>query len=228
MQFMQGWVYVFCNDINFVHSLSTYCMYNMLYSWNLDDWSIASVTSSGCYFSQALSAQQYYHIFVSLGVTPSTSTHNTATTLEITAAVTSIIAFVVGALAGVLVYHCIRKHQSRLTTVLSSHHQQKADLEYDYVTSGVGNKRREIAGYDTVQRIELKANVAYKPAEHWFPNLSPAIHPQTHTYTHTYTHAYTSSFQLCLHFYRRLFFIAACTSQYQWLFSSPSTTNYNR
>ena len=65
-------------------------------------------------------------------------------------------------------YHCIRKHRSRLTTVLSSHHQQKADLEYDYVTSGVGNKRREIVAYDNVmvQRIELKANVAYKPAEH--------------------------------------------------------------
>ena len=113
------------------------------------------------YFSQTLSAQQY---LTSLGVTP--TTHSTTTTLEITAAVTSIIAFVVGALAGVSVYHCISKHRSRLKTVLSSHQRQQADLEYDYVTSGVGNKLSRIVAYDTVQRIELKANVAYKPAEH--------------------------------------------------------------
>ena len=132
----------------------------MLYSWKLDYWSIASVTKQGLLFlsgTECTTIPSYCFV-----------RYHTATTLEITAAVTSIIAFVVGTLAGVLVYHCLSKHRSRLTTVLSSHHQQKADLEYDYVTSGVGNKLRRNVACDTVQRIELKANVAYKPAEHWF------------------------------------------------------------
>ena len=105
-------------------------------------------------------------IIVSLGITPTTLSTVTGNTLEITAAVTSTIAFVVGGLAGVLLYHCISKHQSRLKAVLSSHKQQQEDPEYDYVTSGTENNLREKVAYDPVQRIELRANVAYKPVEH--------------------------------------------------------------
>ena len=106
-----------------------------------------------CYFSQALSAQQYYHIIVSLGVTLSTSTHNTATTLEITAAVTSIIAFVVGAIVGILLYQCSSKYRSQLKPESSSHQSQE---ENQYKVSAISGE----------EKLELRDNVAYLPVRH--------------------------------------------------------------
>ena len=103
-------------------------------------------------------------IIVSLGITPTTL--STVATLEITAVMTSIIAFVVGGLAGVLLYHCISRYRSQLKAVLPSHQRQREDPEYDYVTNGTENNPREKVACDPVQRIELKANVAYKPVEH--------------------------------------------------------------
>ena len=79
---------------------------------------------------------------------------------------TSTIAFVVGGLAGVLLYHCINRHRSQLKAVLSSHQRKQEDPEYDYVTNGTENNPREKVAYDPVQRIELRANVAYEPVEH--------------------------------------------------------------
>lgn len=69
--------------------------------------------------------------------------------------VTSIIAFVVGVLAGVLMYHCISKHRSQFKLDSSSHQQQQTDPEYEEVPAIIGKKE-----------FELKANVAYEPSRH--------------------------------------------------------------
>ena len=70
--------------------------------------------------------------------------------------------------------------------MLSSHQRQQEDPEYDYVTNGTENNSREKVAYDSVQRIELRANVAYKPVEHWFSNL-PSSNPLTYL-VYIFTH----------------------------------------
>ena len=57
---------------------------------------------------------------------------------------------VVGVVAGVLVYHCTRKHCPQ--NHKSSTHQQQADPEYDEVPATSGE-----------ERIEPRENVAYEP-----------------------------------------------------------------
>ena len=87
------------------------------------------------------------------------------------------IVVLVGALAGVLVCHCINKYMylSQLKPESSSYQQQQtepqygevqADPEYEYVNSGEEIELRENVAYDPVQRIELRENVAYGPVQH--------------------------------------------------------------
>ena len=94
--------------------------------------------------------------------------HSTVATLEIAIVVTGVCAFIVGALAGVLLYHCISKHRSaQLKPESSSHQQQQTEPEYEMpATSGkeVVKLRKNMA-YDSVQRIELRGNVAYGPVQ---------------------------------------------------------------
>ena len=113
-------------------------------------------------------------IIIPSGITPTTvittvapTILSTAATLEIAIVVTGASAFVVGALAGVLLYHCIRKHRSQLKPELSSHQQQQTDPEYEIpATSGEEIELRKNMAYDPVQRIELRGNVAYGPVQH--------------------------------------------------------------
>ena len=73
-------------------------------------------------------------------------------------------AFVVGALAGVLLYHCISKYRSQLKPESSSYQQQpETDPEYEMpATSGKEIELRKNRAYESVQRIELRGNVAYE------------------------------------------------------------------
>ena len=61
--------------------------------------------------------------------------HHTGVTINvavgIAVVVTGSIAFVVGVLAGVLVYHCISKHRSQLKPDSSLPQQHQADPEYE-------------------------------------------------------------------------------------------------
>ena len=71
-----------------------------------------------------------------------------------------------GALAAVLVYHCISKHQSRLKSASTSYQQQQTEYEevqaaqeYEVpVTSGAEIELRENMACGPVQPIELREN----------------------------------------------------------------------
>ena len=80
--------------------------------------------------------------------------HHTGVTINvavgIAVVVTGTIAFVVGALAGALVYHYISKHRSQLKAE-SSFQQQQTDPEYEEVPD---TKRKE--------KFELRENIAYE------------------------------------------------------------------
>ena len=104
------------------------------------------------------------------------TTRSAVATLEIAIVVTGASAFVVGVLAGVLLYHCISKHRSQLKPESSSHRQQQqADPEYKRpVTSGKEIELRKNMAYESVQRIELRGNVAYE--QHWFVKPTPHSH----------------------------------------------------
>ena len=109
-------------------------------------------------------------IIISSGITTTTvitdiapTILSTAATLEIATVVTGTIAFIVGALTGVLVYYCISKHRSQLKPESSSHQQQQTDPEYEMpATSGKEIELRKNMAYEPVQRIELRGNVAYE------------------------------------------------------------------
>ena len=97
--------------------------------------------------------------------------HHTGVTINvavgIAVVVTGTIAFTVGVLAGVLLYHCIRKYRSQHKPESSSHQQQQTDPEYEMpATSGKEIGLRENMAYDPVQRIELRGHVAYGPVQH--------------------------------------------------------------
>ena len=91
------------------------------------------------------------------------TTRSAVATLEIATVVTGASAFVVGVLAGVLLFHCISKYQSQLKPESSSHQQQQTDPEYEVpATSGKEIELRKNMAYESVQRIELRGNVAYE------------------------------------------------------------------
>ena len=84
---------------------------------------------------------------------------NTGVTINvavgIAVVVTGTIAFVVGVLAGALVYHYISKHRSQLKPESSSHQQQQTDPEYEAVPATSGK-----------EKFELRENIAYEPVQH--------------------------------------------------------------
>ena len=128
------------------------------------------------------------NVIILSGITPITHitevappTLTTVATLEIAIVVTGASGFVIGALVGILLYHCISKHWSQLKPDSYSHHQQRqadpeyeshhqqqqADPEYELpVSSGAEINLKENMAYEPVQRIELKGNVAYGPVQH--------------------------------------------------------------
>ena len=94
--------------------------------------------------------------------------------MEVVAAVTGMIALVIGALAGVLtgvlLFYCISNHRSQSSKPESSSHQshqaaavpqQRAGPEYEEVV-----ELKENTAYGPVQSIELKACEAYVPVQH--------------------------------------------------------------
>ena len=96
-------------------------------------------------------------------------------TVGIAVGVTGTIILLLGALAAVLVYHCISKHQSQLKPKSTSYQQQQTDpeyaevqaaQEYEYVNSGAEIELRENVAYQPVRMIELRENVAYGPVQH--------------------------------------------------------------
>ena len=97
------------------------------------------------------------------------TTFSTAATVGVISVVISTITLSVGFLAGVLVYHCISKHQSQRSKPDASFHQQqqtvipqqRAGPEYEEVV-----ELKENVAYGPAQSIELKACEAYMPVQH--------------------------------------------------------------
>ena len=97
------------------------------------------------------------------------TTLSTAVSVGITAVVIATIVLIVGFLAGVLVYHCINKHQTQNSKPETSSHQQqqatvlqqRAGPEYEEVV-----ELKENMAYVPAQSIELKACEAYVPVQH--------------------------------------------------------------
>lgn len=84
-------------------------------------------------------------------------------------AIAVVVAFIVCVLAGVLLFYCISKPQSRCSkTETSSNQQQQADPEYEEIQAISREKieLRENMAYGPAQRIELSENVAYEPVQH--------------------------------------------------------------
>jgi len=93
-------------------------------------------------------------------------------TVGIAVASTAVVVFIAGVLAGVLLYHCISKHQSQTSkqqavlfshqlpqSVSSSNPLPQTGPEYEEVV-----KLRKNASYElTKPGIEMKANEAYQP-----------------------------------------------------------------
>ena len=83
---------------------------------------------------------------------------------------TAVVIFIAEALASVLVYYCISKHQSQSSKPESSSHQQQsttnplrqAGPEYEEVIELSEN----MAYNKPVQRIEMRANEAYQHVQH--------------------------------------------------------------
>ena len=83
---------------------------------------------------------------------------------------TGTIALTVGVLAGVLLYYCISKHRS-LSAKVSSHQQQQAVSPSEEVSAQTISPeeridQRENLAYESMQKIELRANEAYVPVQH--------------------------------------------------------------
>ena len=81
-----------------------------------------------------------------------------------------VVAFVVGVLAGVLLFYCISKAQSQSSKPETSFHtQQQVGPENDEVPAASGEERielRENKAYEPAMTIELRENVAYEPIQH--------------------------------------------------------------
>lgn len=77
--------------------------------------------------------------------------------MGIAVATATLVAFLAGVLAGVLVYHCVNKHQLQNAKSESFSHQQQqlAGPVYD-----------EVLAISAKEKIELRENVAYGPTQH--------------------------------------------------------------
>ena len=84
-------------------------------------------------------------------------------------AIAVVVAFIVGVLAGVLLFYCISKPQSQCSkSETSSNQQQQVGPEYEEIQAIHREKieLRENMAYGPAQRIELSENVAYEPVQH--------------------------------------------------------------
>ena len=77
----------------------------------------------------------------------------------IAVATATVVAFITGVLAGIIAYHYINKHQLHTTKSESSSHQQQQPA---------GPVYEEVFATSAKEKLELKANVAYGPVQHWF------------------------------------------------------------
>ena len=79
-------------------------------------------------------------------------------------------ALAVGVLAGIFLYHCISKHQSKSSKPeTSTHQQQQAGPEYEDVSATRAERKielRENVAYRPAQKIELQQNEAYQHVQH--------------------------------------------------------------
>ena len=79
--------------------------------------------------------------------------------MEIAVATATVVAFITGVLAGILAYHYINKHQLKNAKPESSSHKQQQPA---------GPVYEEVFATGAIEKIELKANVAYGLIQHWF------------------------------------------------------------
>ena len=91
-------------------------------------------------------------------ITPTILISTAGVTMGIAVVVTGTIAFVVGVLAGVLLYHCISKHQSQLKPASTSQSQQQKD-------SGVEADPMYEVPVPSGAEVEPRENVAYEPTQ---------------------------------------------------------------
>ena len=98
----------------------------------------------------------------------------TTLTLQIAVSVTAVVVFIagvlVGILAGVLLYHCIIKHQAWSCKPESSSHQQQQTVPSSNTLQRTGPQYEDVmelrqnAAYEPTQTgIEMKPNEAYGP-----------------------------------------------------------------
>ena len=85
--------------------------------------------------------------------------HHTGVTINvavgIAVVVTGSIAFIVGVLVGVLLYHCISKHQSQFKPDSLLHQQQQAEPEQEEVPTTSGKEKFELKTNDADESVWL-------------------------------------------------------------------------
>ena len=88
---------------------------------------------------------------------------------------TAVVIFIAEALASVLVYYCISKHQSQSSKPESSSLQQQQDVSTTNPLRQAGPEYEEVielsenmAYTKPVQSIEMRANEAYQHVQQWF------------------------------------------------------------
>ena len=107
-------------------------------------------------------------------LTGSVEPHITSAIMGIAIASTAVVAFIVGILAGITIYHCICKHRSHqsLKSKTSFHQQPQSVLSSNPLPQtgpGYGEvvKLRKNVSYElTKTGIEMKANEAYQSTQH--------------------------------------------------------------
>lgn len=81
--------------------------------------------------------------------------------MGIAVGVTVTIILLVGALVGVLLYHCISKHRSQHEPESASYQQQLTDPQYEGVQANPENEVPVTSG----EQFDLRENVAYDPVQ---------------------------------------------------------------
>ena len=77
-------------------------------------------------------------------------------TVGMAVATSTVVAFIAGVVAGVLLYHCINKHRSESSKPESSSHQQQ---------QAAGPVYEEVFAISAKKEIELTPNAAYGPVK---------------------------------------------------------------
>ena len=85
--------------------------------------------------------------------------HHTGVTINIAVGiavvVTGSIAFIVGVLVGVLLYHCISKHRLQLKPDSSLDQQQQTEPEHEEVPTTSGKETFELKAIDADESVQL-------------------------------------------------------------------------